>query len=189
MSSEWPDGWMTAALTEAGLPVTDFTLSALGAWQRSTPILPYTNNPIGMPFVKGKNTQLMQTGYGMFVTMGAFRDAFSAFIASASGQGVHDAFALSEQYPQVWRAVSALKWPASRTETDYPSAVLDLTSQSYRDKVASVQSPADRKTSGTIGSQTALGSGAAYSSRVAAETANTVQQAISYMRQIPGRLG
>lgn len=189
MGSEWPDGWMTATLTEAGLPVTDFTLSALGAWQRSTPILAYTNNPIGMPYKPGKSLQLMQTGYAMYVTMGKFRDAFADLVTSSAGRALHDAFALSEKYSEVWRAVSALKWPASSTETDYPSAVLDLTSQSYRDKVATVASPGDRKTSGTIGNQTALGSGTAYSSRNAATVVTGIQQAANYIRQIPGRIG
>lgn len=179
MASSWPDGWRTATLTDAGLPVSDFTLKALQAWSDSTPILPYTNNPLGMPFVQGKTSQLMRTGYAMFAVMGDMRQAFVDFVASSAGSDVHDALALGEKYSDVWRAVHTLKWPANSTETDWPSAVLDLTSESYRDSVQSVASPADRKTSGVIGTQTGFGDGAAISSRNAATAAIAIQQAAS----------
>lgn len=188
MSSSWPDGWSTAALKSANLPVTDFTLKVMYAWNQSTPILPYTNNPIGMPAAKGKTLELMRTGYAMFVTTENFRTAFSSFINSSAGQAVHDAMALDEKYSAVWRAIHALTWPAVKTETDWPSAILDLTSESYRAKVASVASPSDRKTSGVIGTQTALGQGSAYSSRATASAVVAIQQATDAIRGMPGRL-
>jgi hypothetical protein len=179
---------MTATLKAADLPVSDFTLKALSAWSSSTPILPYTNNPLGMPAVKGKTLELMRTGYAMFPTMGDMRNAFADFISSSPGNQLHDALALNEKHSQVWRAVHALPWPANNTETDWPSAVLDLTSESYRSKAASVTSPADRKTSGVIGTQTDFGGGSAASSRLAAQTAIAIQQATNAVRQIPGRM-
>lgn len=183
MSSNWPDGWATAALKDADLPVSDFTIRALNAWADSTPILPYTNNPLGMPAVKGKTSELMRTGYAMFATMGDFRKAFSDFIKSRTGMDVHQALALDEKYSKVYRAVHALKWPANATETDWPSAVLDLTSQAYLDKVATVASPSDRKTSGTLGTQTQFGAGTGYSSRAAAIAAIAIQQATTAFQQ------
>lgn len=177
MGSSWPDGWRTAVLSDAGLPVSDFTLKCLQAWSDSTPILPYTNNPLGMPFVKGKTSQLMRTGYAMFAVMGDMRQAFSAFIASPVGSDVHDALALGEKYSEVYRAVHALQWPANGTETDWPSAILDLTSESYRQSVESVASPADRKTSGVLGTQTGFGDGAGMSSRNAAAAVTAIQNA------------
>lgn len=177
MTSSWPDGWITATLTQAGLPVTDFTRKAMSAWQQSTPMLPYTNNPVGLPAVKNKTLELMRTGYAMFVTMGDFRTAFSGLIGSPAGQALHDALALSERYSEVWRAVAALKLPASQTETDYPSAVLELTSQAYREKVQTVASAADRKTSGQYGSQTAFGAIDGASGRTAASVVSSIQQA------------
>lgn len=177
VSSDFPDGWITATLKEAGLPVNDFTLRTMAAWADSTPMLSYTNNPIGMPAVKGKTLELMRTGYAMFVTMGDFRKAFADLITSHGGQALRDALALDERYSKAYRAIHALKWPASTTETDWPSAVLDLTSESYRSKVASVASPTDRKTSGTLGTQTAFGTSAAYTGRRAAETFAAIQQA------------
>jgi len=187
MSSSWPDGWIPALLKDADLPVSDFTKRAILAWNASTPILPYTNNPLGMPAVKGKTLELLRTGYAMFVTMGDFRQAFAALLKSPSGTPLHDALALGEKYSDVWRAAHTLKWPANNTETDWPSGILDLTSQSYRDQASSVASPADRKTSGVIGTQTAFGDGAGMSSRAAANAAIAIQQATSAVTSFPGR--
>lgn len=188
MTSDWPDGWILALLKDAGLPVTDFTKRAILAWQASTPMLPYTNNPLGMPAIKGKTLELMRTGYAMFVTMGDFRKAFADLIASPTGQPLHDALALNEQYSRVWRAVNSLHWPADRTETDYPSAVLDLTSERYRQHVATVADASDRKTSGAYGTQTAFGQASGMAARAGASTANALQQAMNVIQQIPGRM-
>jgi hypothetical protein len=183
MVSNWPDGWRTAVLNDAGLPVSDFTLKTLQAWSDSTPILPYTNNPLGMPYVKGRTSQLMRTGYAMFPQMSDMRLAFTAFVNSPAGSDVHDALALGEKYSDAWRAIHALPWPASTTETDWPSAILDLTSESYREGAQSVSSPADRKTSGTIGDQTAFGQVTGGSTRNASAVVTSLQQATSAFNQ------
>lgn len=188
MGSNWPDGWIPATLKNADLPVTDFTRRALSAWNMSTPTLPYTNNPLGMPNVPGKTSQLLRTGYAMFVTMPAFRQAFAEYLASSSGQAIYDALALDEKYSQVWRAVHSLQWPANTTETDWPSAVLDLTSESYRDSVASVTSPADRKTSGAYGTQNGFGDVSGAVARNAASTTARLQQAGKAITTGIGRL-
>lgn len=188
MSGDWPDGWIPATLMDADLPVTDFTKRALLAWNATTPILPYTNNPLGMPAVKGKTSELMRTGYAMFATMPLFRRAFAEFIASPAGHAVGYAIGASGKYSEVWRAVHVLRWPANTTETDWPSGILDLTSQSYRDQASSVDSPADRTTSGAYGTQTAFGNLAGASSRNAADAAIGIQQATKAMGNMPGRL-
>lgn len=187
MGSSWPDGWRSAVLMDAGLPVTGFTLKALQAWADSTPILTYTNNPLGMPYVQGSTAQLMRTGYAMFPTMAMMRDRFTKFVSSHTGAALHDAFALGEKYSEVWRAVHALKWPANTTETDWPSAVLDLTSESYRESVQSVASPADRKTSGAIGNQTSFGTLANASTRVASQVVSQLNQAATAFNTNMGR--
>lgn len=188
MDSNWPDGWTTATLEAAGLPVTDFTRKAMSAWAASTPMLAYTNNPLGMPAVKGKTLELLRTGYAMFATPDMFRQAFAEFIGSHGGQAVHQAMSLDEKFSEVWRAVHALPWPANKTETDWPSAVLDLTSESYRRQVQTVSDPADRKTSGAYGSQTASGTLSSVSSRVSAQTMIAIQQATAAVQGIPGRM-
>lgn len=187
MGSSWPGGWRSAVLTQAGLPVSEFTLKCLQAWSDSTPILPYTNNPLGMPYVKGKTSQLMRTGYAMYAVMGDMRDAFAAFISSPAGSAIHDALALGEKYPEAYRAVHALPWPANTTETDWPSALLDLTSESYRQSVQSVTSPGDRRTSGTIGTQTGFGDGSGMSSRNAVSAIRAIQDATTAFNTNMGR--
>lgn len=186
-ASDFPDGWITATLKACGLPVTDFTMKAMSAWADSTPMLAYTNNPIGMPAVKGKTLELMRTGYAMYPTMADFRTALAAFLVTVSGKDVRESFALDEKYSKVYRAVHALKWPANATETDWPSSVLDLTSESYRTKAATVASPADRKTSGAFGAQAPFGTGAAISSRNAARVASFIQDATTAVQRGVGR--
>ena len=188
MSSNWPDGWISATLKDAGLPITDFTRKVMQAWQQSTPILPYTNNPLGMPTVKGQTGELMRTGYAMFATMPIFRAAFSVFLTSNAGQACRDALALGEKYSDAWKAIHGLPWPANTTETDWPSAVLDLTSESYRSQVQSTDDPKNRTTSGVIGTQTAFGNMAGASARGSATVSTAIQQATRAVQNIPGRM-
>lgn len=188
MSGNWPDGWAVATLKDADLPVTDFTRRALYAWNASTPIPVYTNNPLGMPAIRDKTAEMLHTGYAMFPSMGDFRKAFAAFVASPPGLPLHSALALNEQFSKVWRAVHALKWPANRTETDWPASLLDLTSQAYRDKAASAASPQDRKTTGTVGGQNSFSTGDALRVIGGSGVAQTLNDAMQFVRGIPGRI-
>lgn len=137
-------------LADADIPITDFALSVLKAWQLSTPLEPWTNNPLGMPYVKGVNAPLLSTGYALFVSLEQSRKAFTAFLNSQSGRKVRDALAVTEKYSVAYRAINDLRWPAKNTETDWPSAVLDMVLQPIRDRLASVTDPSLRKTSGTV---------------------------------------
>lgn len=188
MGSSWADGWVSATLDDAGLPITDFTRRSIKAWQQSTPILPYTNNPLGLAYVKGVTGQLLRTGYAMYPTMAVFRASFAQLVNSPAWRQLHDALALGEKYSQVWRAVSALRLPASQTETDYPSAVLDLTSEAYRKSATKTAEPSQRKTSGQYGTQTAFGSVAGAISRDSANAFTRLQQAAKAAREMPGRM-
>lgn len=146
-----PDGWRSQTLTRADIPVNDFTLRVLSAWQQSTPLQPYTNNPLGMPYITGKSARLLTTDYAIFATMADFRTAFAAFIASPAGRNLREALSLDTKPAPVWRAIHALAWPASATETDWPSAVLDLATESTRMRLSTVQDASQRTTSGTVG--------------------------------------
>jgi hypothetical protein len=188
MTGPWPDGWVIATLRDADLPVTDFTRKALYAWNTSTPIPVYTNNPLGMPAVPGKSADLLHTGFAMFPSMREFRAAFSVFIASPDGHRLRDALSLDEKYSKVWRAVNSLKWPSTRTETDWPSDLLDLASQSYRDRMASVPSPADRKTSGVVGPEQQYSTGTPSRAIRSTGAPQAIQQATDFIRSIPGRM-
>lgn len=182
MDGKWPDGWRSAALTAAGLPVDDFTLSVMTSWQVSTPLHPYTNNPIGMPSVPGKYPQLMNTGYALFPTMTEFRNAFSDFLNSPYGRTVREALATQDKLAPAWRAIHALDWPANKTESDWPSALLDMMAEPVRNRLASVKDKSQRRTSGVIGPSLNTTMMRNASSRKTAEMANTMSQAIRFMQ-------
>lgn len=146
----WYDGWREALIQELNLDQTDFLMRVLDAWQRSTPLQPYTNNPLGMPYVPGKTAQLLDSGYALFATPLLFRKAFAAFMRQGTSEDLYRALANDGDYAEAYRAIHALDWPATRTETDYPSLVLDMVSEPVRERLMTSDA-ADRKTSGIVG--------------------------------------
>jgi hypothetical protein len=153
--SEFQVGWRADLLHQADIPATRFALDILDAWQRSTPLAAWTNNPLGYPYLPGKNTSALNTPYAMFYSMRSFRDFMTIFLKSPQGTDIRHALATQDKPSVAWRAISSLGWPGSTLETDYPSAVLDMTDQAYRDSVKA-SAPADRKTTGLIGGTSPL---------------------------------
>lgn len=148
--SDWPDGWLAAVVADLGAESTPFLTSALRAWQQSTPVPTYTNNPFGMPYKRGVSAQLLSTGYAMYPSMAQFRARFVAFMHSPEGAGVRDALLVTEKLGPLWRAIRALNWPGNATETDYPAKLLDLMTEKTRSALQTTE-PTDRKTAGVIG--------------------------------------
>lgn len=148
--ASWGSAWRQATLEAVGVSETPYALQVLSLWQRSTPLDPWTNNPLGMPSAKGIAPEALGTPYAAFPAMQNFYAAFGGFLHSTKGTDVRHALTLSDSLPEAWRAIHALPWPANDTETDWPSALLDATDQSYRDSVNATP-PADRKTSGVVG--------------------------------------
>lgn len=147
---KWPDGWREALISDMGAQQTPFLMNVLQAWNDSTPIQPYTNNFLGMPYVQGVVPQLLNSGYGLFATTVDFRKRFVAFVNSGAGDKLRDALLTGDDLGPVWRAIHALNWPANATETDYPSKVLDLMTATVREKLQSTD-PDARRTAGTVG--------------------------------------
>lgn len=145
----WPSLWQVQALAALGVPDNEVTYGIMTAWQKSTPLPPYSYNPLGMPAGSGGAKAYLATPYAQFGSIGLFYKALAAFSATYTGGQLAAAMRSDSPYPATWRAVSALGWPASQTETDYPSALLDLTSQSYRQSVNASPRPM-RKTSGML---------------------------------------
>lgn len=143
----WPSNWKTQALINAGIPVTPSALKVMTAWQQSTPLDPWTNNPIGIPSVIGKTASVPGTRYAMFKTINDFYTAFAVFAKTAHGRSVASEIMANKGYGPVWRAIAALGWPASATETDWPSRVLDLAGEAYAASVSAAPAAA-RKTAG-----------------------------------------
>ena len=148
--ASWPSDWITRALDAAKIEPSGQAISIMRAWKNSTPLPPLTNNPLGFPAGASGAPSYLSTPYAIFPSMAAFYAAFGRLAASSPGRRLAAALAPDGTYAAAWRAISDLPWPARQTETDWPSAVLDLTAASYQASVKAV-APAARRTSGTVG--------------------------------------
>lgn len=185
---EWPDRWMNTSLERAGIPVTTETLTIMRAWKTSTPLPPYTNNPIGFPAGTLGAKSLLTTRYALFLTMDTFYAALAALVRQHPGRMLVQAMTSDNPYPATWRVIHGFKWPGSDTETDYPSALLDLTTQAYRDSVGASSAGA-RRTSGVIGASTPITSPVIDQARSLADVASTVNGATEQVRELLRRHG
>lgn len=148
--ADWPSGWREAALRASGIHVTQFALDMLSAWQESTPLQPWTDNPLGFPAGFRSSAPVRNTKYAMFGSLDDFVAAFADLMSRAQGRAVRDALSTQDKASVMWRAVHGLSWPANDTETDYPSAILDrIPTTSGADDSKEQQSP--RKSVGVIG--------------------------------------
>lgn len=148
--NEWESNWAGYLAQETGSANVEFTTRVFQLWQRSTPTEPWTNNPLGMPYTAKGAHRALSTDYGAFMSMRDFRTSFLGFLTSVPARRLRDALLLQEKLPPIWRAISDLHWPASVTETDYPSAILDATTEDYRARVNAARAE-QRKTAGSIG--------------------------------------
>lgn len=146
----YPSNWVSMALGALGVPVTGSTIAVMRAWSKSTPLPVIANNPIGMPKGSSGAPAYMSTGYAIFPSMTGFYVALHAFARTQKGLTLANALSQDVPASATWRAVSGMSWPGTATETDYPSAVLDLTSATYRQSVQAT-APSARKTSGVVG--------------------------------------
>lgn len=145
--TQWPTGWREHALRHAGIPITDFAMEVLHLWEQATPTDRFTNNPLGMPARQYGVPRALNTEYAAFPTMQRFYDAFSKAATGGRGSPLLTAIAVHGKHSSVWREIHALGWPANKTETDYPSTVLDRVPGALP-KEASGTAPTDRKTVG-----------------------------------------
>ena len=142
-----PSNWTDLALSALATPADDTTRAIMRAWRKSTPLPEFVLNPIGMPAGSRGAAAYLGTGYAIFPSMTAFLVALAAFADTYQGQRLSAAISGESPYPGAWRAINALGWPGGITETDYPSAVLDLAETAYRESVGATPSD-ERKTSG-----------------------------------------
>jgi hypothetical protein len=143
----WPSRWRNRTLESSGLDVTSTSLKVLAEWRKSTPLLPWTNNPLGIPASSGHASRVPHTLYAAYPSITDFYAAFAAFAKTPKGRELSRVLASDDGYGAIWRVISSLKWPASKTETDYPALVLDLAGESYRASV-NAKPIGERKTSG-----------------------------------------
>lgn len=153
--ASWPGNWKQQVMSAAGIQPTEKALKALTAWQQSTPLDPWSNNPLGMPAKLGAVAPIPGTRYAMFRGFGDFIKAYGQFAKTSLGRAVTDAITSSGGYGPVWRAIAATGWPAGATETDWPAKVLDLAGEAYVSSVASAPAAA-RKSAGKPRAATAV---------------------------------
>lgn len=179
----WPTGWQQTVLRAASIPVTQFALDVLSAWQKSTPTEPWTNNPLGMPALSYGVPVALNTPYGAFPTMKSFRDAFMRAMARTGGANVAQALSMAQSYSEAWRAIHALKWPSNSTESEYPIALMDMVQAAYTSKVQN-STRANPTTTGSTHAPPDVHSAMrqqAMSLHHAATTFNTASEAIAYL--------
>lgn len=145
----WPVNWQQRVMAATGIPDNADTFAILSAWQQSTPLPASTCNPFGMPAHSLGAKPYLATQYAIFPSFGMFTKAFAAFLKTYTGSQLAKAMQSESPYGDTWRAIHALGWPGAQTETDYPSSLLDLAPESFRDSVKATP-PAYRKTSGLI---------------------------------------
>lgn len=143
----WPDGWKENALRAAKIPISDFAVNVLHHWEQSTPTDRWTNNPLGMPTAKYATPRALNSPYAAFPTLQAFYKAFGTAAHEGHGKPLYTVLGTSEKHAEAWRVIHALNWPANLTETDHPSALLDLIDEKVR-KALKVKPASERKTVG-----------------------------------------
>jgi hypothetical protein len=141
--------WQVNALAALQTPGNDATYAIMSAWQRSTPLPPYSYNPLGTPAGMAGSKAYLTTRYSGYGSIGMFYAALSKFAATESGKRLARSMTADDPYPATWQVIASLKWPASATETDYPAVLLDMTSAEFRQSVNATARPF-RKTSGLV---------------------------------------
>lgn len=144
---QWPTNWKEETLRAAGVPVTQHALDVLTAWFKATPTQAWTNNPLGLPAVKGAAPKALNTPYAAFPTHEHFRQAFKTLAHGSPGKVLVHVLMDDGEYAAAWRAINALNLPGNATESDYPATLLDMVEQKYREKLQTVE-PGKRKSMG-----------------------------------------
>ncbi len=151
----WQQSWRETTLRVADIPKSDFALQVLSAWRRSTPVEPWTYNPLGMPAHGNNVPRALNSPYGLFTSMTAFSSAFGKFTKTRHGLAVAGVLASGDSLAEAWREIHALGWPATTTEEDWPAALLDMIESDYRAKVTRRQDASPKTTGVTSASPAA----------------------------------
>lgn len=114
----------------------------LSAWADSTPVQPWTNNPLGMPVTYGIMPHPAGERYARFAQVESFRDAFKRFTKSSKGHAIADILMGGSGYSDAWREIHGLKWPSNATESEYPVKLMDVVTSAYASKVTKRNRPA-----------------------------------------------
>lgn len=186
--AKWPTDWRAQTLRAAKIPITQFTRDVLAAWQKSVPLEPWTNNPLGLPALRSGYPAVHNTAYAHYPSMTAFYKAFAKLASSKQGRELRQALELGEKKSEAWRAIHGLNTPANRTEQDFPYVLLDMVEQDYRDKVTrrTTQAP---KTTGVVQASPQVHEAMMAQSSALYDAARFFDDASAAMRHIIERTG
>jgi hypothetical protein len=185
---KWASTWRSDTLRVAGIPKSQFALDVLSAWRRSTPVEPWTNNPLGMPARGNGVTAAFSTPYGVFTSVNHFATTFNRFMATRQGTPIRHILTAGDSLTDAWREIHAIGWPAVKTETDYPVVLLDMVETRYRDKLVTRQS-GGRKSSGTTHAAPEVHEAMKRQARALTDTANAFSDGRTAIGHIIRRLG
>lgn len=184
----WPTNWKAQALAALNVRPTTEAIKVMSAWRQSTPLDPWTNNPLGIPASLAGTAKVPGTVYAMFPTITGFYTALHKFAVTSHGRAVVSELSSLDGYGPVWRAIAALDWPGSKTETDYPAKVLDLADESFRASVMTAD-PSQRKTSGVTSAPTAVHDAMREQARSIVQAARAFNSATDATKYLIGRHG
>lgn len=147
---EWPSTWRKSVLLTLEIEPTAFAHKALALWQKSTPLEPWTRNPLGVPAVGSPRRTVTGTKYAIFPSYAEFNRALATALGGDGGMAVKAYLSDDGSISKLWRAIADLKWPASETESDYPAEIQNWMGEtvSYR---AGTGDKRGKRSSGTTG--------------------------------------
>jgi len=146
----WPTRWRQQVLEDLGIEVTQHGLDVLNAWRKSTPLEPYSNNPLGLDARKASVPSVANTNYAQFRSMSHFRSEMVKLGQTSSGRKVKAALTEGATFSEAWRAIRSLNTPGKHLEDDYPTHVLEMAAKKYEEN-APRKVAGRKKTTGTVG--------------------------------------
>ena len=149
--TDWPSTWRKSALAALEIEPSPFANKALALWQKSTPMEPWTRNPLGVPAIGGNRRIVPGTKYAIYGSYSDFSHSLAMSLGGEGGMAVKAYLSDGGNIPKLWRAIAALKWPASETESDYPSEIQHWMSEPVRYR-AGTGDNRGKKSSGVPGS-------------------------------------
>lgn len=118
--SSWATTWARKTLQEIGLEPTTYAIKALRLWQKSTPLQPWTYNPLGIPKKGYAPKAVPGTQYALFHSYSEFNSALGKALGTERQGRISLLLKAADNTTALWREINALPWPAAQSESDWP---------------------------------------------------------------------
>lgn len=184
----WPTRWRQQVLEALEIPVSQHGLNVLKAWKDSTPLEPYSNNPLGLDAKRANLPKVGGTNYAQFRSLSHFRSEIVRLGNTVAGHKVKAALTEGATYSEAWHAIRALNTPGKHSEDDYPTHVLALASKAYEEG-APKRKTGRRKTTGVVNKPPTPHEGARMQAQALHHAAQHFQDHTKAINYIVKRLG